>query len=289
MASVVQIREQYRKSSRVNPVAAPLPKTGRVRRRELEAQLASLKRQNDDLTRALYEAAQVQRTLCGPRSFRTASYEVASEIFPVRHLSGDFITVMQFEGDLVFAIGDIEGKGLRAAMWFTHMVGMIRREISTHADPATALSAVDRDLLLSGLEFPLTTLFLARLKLATGELTYCNAGHPASLLLRENGEVEKLSEGGPVLGVISGAAFVNGSTFLSPNDTLLAYSDGIADCRNEAGLEFGTERLLGTAKACSGSGPGAMLFSILAAVQNFLGTRPREDDIALMVVRRLNS
>lgn len=276
MASVAQLRAEHQKRS---------TDRRRPRRHVLVEQLASLKRENDDLNRAMFEAAQVQRRLCGPRYFRTGSYEFASEIFPVRHLSGDFISVMQLDGDLVFILGDIAGKGLMAGMWFTHMVGMIRREISEHGDPAAALTAVDRNLLLTGVEFPLTTLFLGQLNPETGQLTYCNAGHPPSLLIREN-EVEELSEGGPVLGVISGAPFVNGSTRLNPKDTLLAYSDGIAECRNESGIEFGTEQLLNAAKTFSSLSPNAMLFAVLAAAENFMASRHREDDIALLVLRR---
>src|SRR5205823_3160042 len=152
------------------------------RHRALEEQLASLRRQNDDLNRAMYEAAQVQRRVCGPRHLRAGSYEFASEIFPLHYLSGDFVTVMEVEGDLVFAIGDIAGKGLMAGMWFTHVVGMIRRQMPALGDPAAALSAINRDLLLTGLDVPLTTLFLARINLENGDLTYCNAGHPPALL-----------------------------------------------------------------------------------------------------------
>ena len=285
MASVAQIREEFRKKRWSSPVTAAGSKTISRGRRALEDQLASLKQDNDDLNRALYEAAQMQRRLCGPRHFRTGSYEFASEIFPLRHLSGDFISVMQLEGDLVFMLGDIAGKGLMAGMWFTHMVGTIRREVSVHGDPATALAAVDRNLLISGVEFPLTTLFLARLDPVTGDLTYCNAGHPPALLIHDDGDLEELNQGGRVLGVISGSEFVNGRTQLTPGSTLLAYSDGITECRNESGVEFGAERLL---SAVSEPGnPSAMLFSVLASVENFAGTRHREDDIALMILRRL--
>jgi sigma-B regulation protein RsbU (phosphoserine phosphatase) len=285
VASVAQIREQYQKREWTDPTAAS-PSQSRVRRCVLENQLANLKRENDDLNRTMYEAAQVQRRLCGPRYFRTGGYEFASEIFPVRHLSGDFIIAMQLEGDLIFTIGDIAGKGVAAGMWFTHVVGMIRRAISTHGDPAAALLAVDRDLLLTGVELPLTTLFLGRLQLASGELTFCNAGHPPALLIRDNGHVEELSEGGPILGVISGAQFVNGRTTVGPNNTLVAYSDGIAECRNESEVEFGTERLLTAVQTFSNRGSSAMLFSVLAAVENFAGNGHREDDIALLVLHR---
>jgi sigma-B regulation protein RsbU (phosphoserine phosphatase) len=254
----------------------------------LEDQVAELRREYDDLRRVMYEAAQVQRRLCGPRYVRCESFEIASEIFPVRHVSGDFISVFELEGDLVFAIGDIAGKGLPAAMWFTHIIGMVRTQIATLGNPAAALSAINRDLLQTRLELPLTSLLLGRLNASTGEITYCNAGHPPALLLRSDGSVDNLRDGGPLLGAIATASFANGKTKLLLGDTVLGYSDGIAECRNPAGSDFGMERLLSAAQLCFGSSATATLFSVLGAAEDFAGSRPREDDMALIVVRRTN-
>jgi sigma-B regulation protein RsbU (phosphoserine phosphatase) len=139
LASVAQIRDRCHKGKWVGSIAPATRAAAQPYQRALEDQLASLGRENDDLRRAMYEAAQVQRRLCGPRYLRAGSYEIASEIFPVRHLSGDFINLSWFEGDIVLAIGDIAGKGVMAAMWFTHVLGMIRRQILELGDPAAAL------------------------------------------------------------------------------------------------------------------------------------------------------
>ena len=254
----------------------------------VEDQVAELRREYDDLRRVMYEAAQVQRRLCGPRYLRCESFEIASEIFPVRHVSGDFISVFELEDDLVFAIGDIAGKGLSAAMWFTHIIGMVRTQIATLGNPAAALSAINRDLLQTRLELPLTSLLLGRLNVRTAEISYCNAGHPPALLLRNSGQVDHLRDGGPLLGAIAAASFANGKTRLLPGDTMLGYSDGIAECRNLAGSDFGMERLLSAAQLSFGSSATATLFSVLGAAEDFAGSRSREDDMALIVVRRTN-
>jgi serine phosphatase RsbU (regulator of sigma subunit) len=230
------------------------------RNRVLEDQLATLRREHDYLLHTIYEAAQVQRKLCGPRLLRRQPFEIASQIFPVRHLSGDFIGVFELSPDLVFAIGDIAGKGLSAGMWFTHIVGLVRLQMEALGDPAAALSAINRNLLLTHLEMPLTTVLVGRLNLQTGEVTYCSAGHPPALVFRNDGHVESLREGGPVIGVLAGACFTNGQTTLRPGDTLLGYSDGIAECRNENGAEFGTERLAAAAKVSHRSSAAGTLF-----------------------------
>jgi len=259
------------------------------RNRALEDQLAALHREHDDLRRTMYEAAQVQRKLCGPRLLRREPFEIASEIFPVRHLSGDFISVLELGTDLVFAIGDIAGKGLSAGMWFTHVVGMVQLQIAALGSPAAALAAINHDLLQTGLELPLTSLFLGQIALNTGGITYCNAGHPPALLFRNDGHAENLQTGGPLLGVLAEASFVNGQTTLRPGDTLLGYSDGITECRNEKGAEFGAERLAAAAQGSRRSSASGTLFSLLGAVEDFAGSQPREDDMALIVVCRADA
>jgi sigma-B regulation protein RsbU (phosphoserine phosphatase) len=245
-----------------------------------------LRHDHDEMRRALFDAAQAQRRLCGPRHLQRGDFEIAGEIFPVRHLSGDFICAFDQGADLVLAIGDIAGKGLDAGMWFTQVVSIIRRRASAECDPAAAVSAINRDFCLAALPIPMTTLFLARLDLAAGTLSYCNAGHPPSLLLRVNGATGLLHEGGPVLGALKDAEFAGGQTGLGPGDVVLGYSDGIAECRNVLGEEFGGERLWSALEASRSPSAIAKLFSVLGAVEDFAGIHQREDDIALLVVER---
>ncbi len=256
------------------------------RNHSLEEQFAGLRREHDDLRRTLFEAAQVQRRLCGPRQLRREPFEIATEIFPVRDLCGDFVSVLDLGAELLFAIGDIAGKGLSAAMWFTHLVGMIRLQGWAQESPAATLEAINRDLCGAQPGPPLTTLLLARLDWQTGEITYSNAGHPPALLSRRDGRVEWLREGGPLLGAVAGASFVNGKSALQPGDTLLGYSDGILECRNAAGVEFGVDRLQLALRPALASSASAALFSVLGAAEDFAGNQPREDDMALLVVRR---
>jgi phosphoserine phosphatase RsbU/P len=256
------------------------------RSRMLEDQVAALRRENDDLHRTLFEAAHAQRKLCGPRHLRRGSCELASEIFPVRHLSGDFISIFEYEDDLVFGIGDIAGKGLSAAMWFSHLVTLIQLQFARCGDPASTLAAINHDLLRTNLEIPLSTLFLGRLDTASGEITYCNAGHPPSFLVRREGVSEALSQGGPILGVVPGASFANGKATMLPGDSLIGYSDGAVECRNSSGAEFGRHGFLDAVQNSCGSTASATLFSVLAAVEDFAGSQAREDDVALIVVHR---
>ena len=95
----------------------------RGRYRELELKLAALQKDYADLHTALFEAAQVHRRLCAPRLVRHGDFDIASEIFAVRYLPGDFFTLEETSGGTILALGDICGKGLAAGMWTTYLVG----------------------------------------------------------------------------------------------------------------------------------------------------------------------
>lgn len=245
---------------------------------------SELRHQQDELRRTVFEAAQMQRRLCGPRYLRRGSYTLAGELFPVQHLSGDFLSVFDRGSRLIFALGDIAGKGLKAGMWFTHVVGLIRASINGN-EPAAAMSAINGE--LCSTEFaPLTSLFLASLDLQSDEIRYCNAGHPPSLMMRQSGTVEPLHIGGPILGAVPEAEYGAGRIRIDAGDSLLSFSDGIMESRNPLGSEFGTERLILAAKNAPYSSATDKLFSLLGAVADFVSPGPREDDFAVLWLNR---
>ena len=247
-------------------------------------ELSELRHQRDELRRTVFEAAQMQRRLCGPRYLRRGSYTLAGELFPVQQVSGDFLSVFERGSRLIFALGDIAGKGLRAGMWFTHVVGLIRTSINRN-EPAAAMSVINRE--LYNTEFaPLTSLFLASLDLQSDEITYCNAGHPPSLMMRHSGTVEPLHIGGPILGAVPEAEYAAGRIRLEAGDSLLSFSDGIMESRNPLGSEFGTERLILAAKNATYSSATGKLFSLLGTVADFVSPGPREDDFAVLWLNR---
>ena len=254
---------------------------------ELQQRLETLQRDYAELNTAIFEAAQVHRRLCAPSLVRYGAFEVASEVFAVRHLPGDFVSIEQTRDGLVLALGDIGGKGLAAGMWVTHLVGLLRSHTAASTDPEAIVAGINRDITrLSSVE-PLSTLFVARLS-KSGRLDYTSAGHPPALLLRKDGELELLSDGGPVLGVVPAALFERGTVKLRGGDLLLACSDGILESFNEAEQEFGNMRLQTELRRAQGGSAEAVLFSVLGAVQDFAAPRPLTDDMTLMVIHRLH-
>src|SRR5215204_3609410 len=104
---------------------------------ELEVKLETLQQHYAELNTAIFQAAQVHRRLCAPSLVHYGAFDIASEIFAVRHLPGDFFTVEKTQDGLVLALGDIGGKGLAAGMWVSHLAGLIRSNIAENSRPET--------------------------------------------------------------------------------------------------------------------------------------------------------
>jgi serine phosphatase RsbU (regulator of sigma subunit) len=249
-------------------------------------ELEALRRTHAKLQQDIFEAAQIQRRLCAPREFNWGEFEIAGEIFPVRHLSGDFLKVMELGSDLGLVLGDIAGKGLTAGIWLAHLLGLIQRYAREYANPAEAVAAVNRELCQDPGEPPLTAMFFARIDAVRGELLYCNAGLPAPVLWRHDKRLEKLEEGGPMMGAVPGGIFKTGSVILNPGDMLIAHSDGVTECRNSEDQEFDMQRLLAAAESASGTSANLALFSTLGAVLDFADACSPGDDVTLLVLRR---
>jgi sigma-B regulation protein RsbU (phosphoserine phosphatase) len=272
---------------------APLPAhpvrpfVERKARRETAAQkLDALRLEFAELHRELFEAAQMQRIMSGPRQLRRGQFEIAAEIFPVRHLSGDFVSVSDCGSKTMLAIGDIEGKGLRAGLWFTHLLGLTRMYAESEPDPGKALSALNRDICMAQVRPPLTSLFLAELDWNSGSLTYSNAGHPAPIVLRADESLQTLNTGGPVLCAVPGALFESETVEFRAGEMLIGYSDGLLECSNQDREEFGMERVIYEARKLKNESVAEILFSIIGAAQDFAGTQARTDDCTVMVLRR---
>jgi serine phosphatase RsbU (regulator of sigma subunit) len=263
------------------------PPAGRSRHqaryRELKQKLASLQKDYASLHAALSEGVQVHRHLCAPRFVRLGDMEIASEIFAVRYLPGDFFTIGEARDGVILALGDVCGKGVAAGMWTPCLVGLVRAHTAACSEPQAIVTGVNQE--FCRMLAPLTSLLMMRLDPTTGTLDYCSAGHPPMLLLRADGQLEWLSVGGMLLGMAPEAIMPTGRVELRPGDLLLAYSDGVLESRNGADEEFGYERLEAQLRLARTGSADAILFSVLAAIQDFAAPHALIDDTSIVIVR----
>ena len=129
------------------------------------------------------------------------------------------------------------------------------------------------------------TMFWSYFDPRTGLLRFINAGHCPPLLIKRGkpGQVARLQTGGPVLGLLRGAQFEQGSVRLESGDCLILYSDGIVEAMNAGGEEFGEDRLAAVVQENAGTRADEIRDVILNAVDTFMGEAAAHDDRTLVV------
>jgi serine phosphatase RsbU (regulator of sigma subunit) len=208
----------------------------------------------------------VQELMIPHEKLPTPGFEVDSVYNPATEVGGDFYHLdVPRDGGLLVVIGDVAGKGLKAAMNVSMVMGALRR--ATEHSPAKILCALNR--VLQGSE-SFTTCQAAWFG-ANGELVVANAGHLPPYLNSQ----EVALPGGLPLGVLPENTYDEVRLYLHPGDRILFMSDGVVEARQNSGELFGFERVHNLSNQSA--------FYIADAAREF----GQEDDITVLSVRRL--
>jgi len=234
-------------------------------------------------------ARSLEQSLLPPQLPVVAGAELAARFRPAGgggEVGGDFYDVF-YAGEPGWAIvmGDVSGRGVDAATITVLARHTIRAAAVQEAKPARMLSIVNEALRaqLEGLRFCSATLALLRTHSSGGTLTLATAGHPLPLLLHEDGAVEPIGRPGTVLGVVSEPDLSDEEVELALGDTVVFYTDGVADVRPN-GRQFRPEDLPELVAACAEMDAVTTAECIDRAVIEAHRDGPR-DDAAILVVK----
>jgi sigma-B regulation protein RsbU (phosphoserine phosphatase) len=105
------------------------------------------------------------------------------------------------------------------------------------------------------------------------------------MLFRPGGEVLRLEEGGPVIGLFRPAQYSHGEIELTPGDLMVAFTDGVSEAMNAAEEEWGEERLAEAVRAAVDAAPEDLVARLMAGADAFAAGAPQHDDMTLLVLR----
>jgi phosphoserine phosphatase RsbU/P len=252
---------------------------------ELRASRHELARKEAELNFAL----EVQQALF-PRRFPPASMglEFAAVCVPARGISGDYYDVMQLgNGRVVFAIADISGKGISAAILMSGVQAVSRTLAEAGLPPSDVCSKLNLYLYRITDRSRFATLFYCEWNPSERRLSYVNAGHPVPIVLGLNAN-RALVEGGPALGIFSEATYEAGNVVLQAGDLLVFYSDGITEAGVLNEHEFGESRLAEMIATDCRKSLSEIQGRVLDAARKWSGGE-QEDDMTLLLVRVVGS
>ena len=224
----------------------------------------------------------------------TTSLELKGVCNPARMVSGDYYDFMSLpHGDLAFAIGDVAGKGISAALLMATIQSTMRTQLSSlNGNSNEALSAarmvgtLNRQLYATTAPEKYATFYFALYDDLNHALTYTNAGHLAPMLLR-GGDIQMLDSTGTVVGAFPVAVYEEKTVILERGDVLLAYTDGIVEPENVYGEMFGEDRLKDLLVKYSKADSAELIARTMEAVVQWTGEGELQDDMTMVVVRRI--
>jgi serine phosphatase RsbU (regulator of sigma subunit) len=255
-----------------------------------KAELNALRRQMDVQARRMAEdlrlASGIQRSLL-PAPVDHPHLEIAREFLPYRDIGGDYYDFVPLgAAGMALALGDVMGKGVPAALLAATLKASVRSHLQTGEGSWQELvSRINRmfwEVTPVGL---FASLFFGVVDATGRVLDFVNAGHFHPFVLRRDGQVRDLDEGGAVLGLVEEARYAQGRVRLQPGDQVVFYTDGVIERANGEGEFYGIERLKDAARRSRGDEARIALYSMLGDLQDWSDGMPAEDDTTLIVVK----
>ena len=240
-----------------------------------------------NLEEDLRGAARIQLSLLPEETPVLEGFELAGNSRLCSAVGADYYDFTTDDGGLLLALGDVAGKGLAAALLMASLRAAVRAFWREPLPLSTIVQGVNGNLRHAVPANRFATLVLARLEIASGLVTWANAGHSGALLVRPDGSHALLEATGTVLGVFDQAEWREERISLPPGGVLVLLSDGVVDAARVTASDLGPERLAAVVRATGrGASAAAILQALQAAVDATLGGERPADDHTFVVVHR---
>ncbi len=261
--------------------------------------LLTVAKEKERLQSEIEIAREVQGQLYPKSVPKCAGLRLKAYNQPARMVSGDYFDYDSLPNQHIgFALGDVAGKGISAALLMAALQSSVRAqwsqaiEIAANAGPAVdsrppvstskMVAELNRQLYKNTAPEKYATFFLGLYDPAQSMLSYTNAGHLPPLLFRK-GEVTRLEIDGTVVGAFPFADYGESKQKLEPGDLLLCYTDGISEPENAYGEMFGEDRLIEVVQRNLHKTDEQLVEAIMESVLEWTGSPELQDDMTFLL------
>ena len=245
-----------------------------------------------DIKADLSLASEVQLAIL-PRKFPpfadlTSEMDIYATMHPAKDVGGDFYDFFRIDDSHIgFAMADVSGKGVPAALFMTMSHTLLRFTGSRCLDPVRTAKETNGMLSRESFDSMFVTVFYGIYDTRTGDITYVNAGHNPPYVLHADGTVTALPVSDNIcMGVIEDFAYTAHTLKLEPGDTLVAYTDGVTEAFDTTGAAYGDDRLCQLIASLSGKTAKEITDGVNASVADFANGAEQSDDITVLTLQR---
>ncbi|HOD65275.1 MAG TPA: SpoIIE family protein phosphatase [candidate division Zixibacteria bacterium] len=231
-------------------------------------------------------ARQIQLDLLPAAPPKLELCEIAVHSTPSRTVGGDFYDFIPIDDARIgMVIADASGKGMPAALMIAQIQAIIRSEVNNGNPIGAIMTHLNDQVVAATSSEKYVTLFYGELNRRTGRLEYCNAGHNYPVLVRSDGAVELLVQGGPIIGAFPEMRYESADVQFRPGDVLFLFTDGLSEAMDGDGREYGEERVRRFVREHRHREAGEILEAILEDVRAFDATFPPRDDTTIITMK----
>lgn len=212
-------------------------------------------------------------------------FDIYAEMAPAKEVGGDFYDFFLIDQDhLGFAIGDVSGKGVPAALFMAVCKTVLKTTALKGLPPEECLQQVNHILHLESVASMFVTVFYGILDLSNGEVAYCNGGHLPPYKINKDGTVSAIeTTGNLALGVLANSPYKTKTIHLNFGDGLFLYTDGITEAMDANSLEYGEERLLNSLRQAMENAKDVTQ-TVISAVKSFSAGLAQSDDMTVLAL-----
>lgn len=248
--------------------------------------------EKSDVQQELNVARDIQLSLLPPSSIHNNSLEIYSFAATAREVGGDYVDVMKTDKGTYVIIADVSGKGMMAALYMVRIQALVHLLIEKdHPSPKQLLLELNDYIKSNKSDKTFVTGCVAFFPYDDHSFTYARAGHnPPILYSKSHDATFKLRTEGFALGMTSTPILkkkVAEKKFrFEEQDSILFYTDGLTEARNEFGEEYGTERIDGIMSIYGSLHSKTISKKVESSLESFIGTEKNLDDITFATVHR---
>lgn len=234
-------------------------------------------------------AREIQKGLL-PRALpEIPQFQIAAINISSKQVGGDYYDALKISPDAyVIAIGDVSGKGTPAALLMANVQASLRAFAPMGLSIAEATTRINDLTCMNTGQDKFITFFWGALNAKDREFRYVNAGHNPPFLLRANGTVERLEEGGIILGLMKTTVpYVESAVTLRSGDVIVMFTDGVSEAMNANEQDFTEEKLEAVIKPLRTLTPEEIIKQVQVALEEHTRGTPQSDDITMLVLKAL--
>ncbi len=259
----------------------------RLKNQELETLNSRIQSRNVEIENELDIASNLQKCLFPIALPSVKDFDFFLKFRPVEKISGDFFDFLVFDERLFSIIfADVSGHGVPAALYSAMVKAAILSvaEKRKNSPPSEFVEEINRFLISAQkkMSYNYVTLFYGLFDTGKKTLSYCNAGIPAPILMRESDEIIHLEPNSPFVGIFNASEYRQAEISLKQGDKLLFFTDGIFECTNVNDKIMGQRILIEMVKNLQHNDIMHMIEQLYAEVQSYCGELKHADDITLL-------